>query len=198
MKISRLETHDRLLHFKQDQALNIAQGAEDCLKKNRLSLGLQQYSPYVYLFAHPRTADDGVTKRMIWQPRLTKPTPQTNSYCFRAISKTDKMEICWLLPPHEMWPQYEKGNITEHEIVLWSIDQFRHNFSRLTAKYSDDLSDGAIANIYKKVATEVNEEYSLNGSRKALLPWSEELKGYPKLTTEEVSLISSELMPSSP
>jgi hypothetical protein len=158
MKINRLETHDRLLHFKQDQAINIAQGAEDCLKKNRLSLGLQQYSPYVYLFAHPRTADDGVSKRMVWQPRLTRPRPQTNSYCFRAISKTDQMEICWLLPPHEMWSQYEKGNVTEHEFVIWSIHEFRHNVSRLAAPCPDDLSDEAVRNIYTKVATEIDEE----------------------------------------
>lgn len=161
MKINRLETHDRLLHLKKDQALNIAQGAEDCLKKNRLSIGLQQYAPYVYLFAHPRTADDGVSKRMVWQARLTRPKPQTNSYCFRAISKTDKMEICWLLPPHELWPQYEKGNVTEHEFVVWSIDQFRHNLARLSAPYPDDLSDESIRNIYKKVAKEIDEEIAM-------------------------------------
>jgi len=158
MKISRLETHDRLLHLKQDQAINIAQGAEDCLKKNRLSLGLQQYSPYVYLFAHPRTADDGVSKRMLWQARLTKPRPQTNSYLFRAISKTDQMEICWLLPPYDLWGQYKKGNVTEHQTVLWSIDQFRQNVSVLAAPFKDDLSDEAVKQIYVKVAREIDEE----------------------------------------
>ena len=99
MKVDRLETHDRLLHFKKDQALNIAQGAEDCLKRNPLSLAIQSRSPYVYLFAHPRTADDGFTKRMLWQPRLTRPKAQTNSYLFRAQSNSDVIEVCWLLPP---------------------------------------------------------------------------------------------------
>jgi len=158
MKINRLETHDRLLHFKKDQALNINQGAEDCLKKNRLSLGLQQRSPYVYLFAHPRTADDGFTKRMVWQPRLTKPKAQTNSYLFRAESGTDRMEICWLLPPRETWGQYSRGMITENEMVLWSIDQFVNHRARLELPFADDFTDDIVRNIYIQVAKEMDEE----------------------------------------
>lgn len=170
MKLNRLETHDRLLHLKKDQALNISQGAQDCLKKNPLSLGLQQYSPYIYLFAHPRTAEDGVNKRMIWQPRLTRPSAQTNSYLFRAISNTDNMEICWLLPPREMWPSYKKGNVTEHDLVLWSIEQFTRNREALEKPYQDDLSDEQCANIYLKVARECDEDnrmkslYTMQGS----------------------------------
>lgn len=158
MKINRLETHDRLLHFKKDQGINIFKGAEDCLKTNRLSLGLQQYSPYVYLFAHPRTADDGVTRKMYWQPRLTKPPAQTNSYLFRAQSNTDIMEICWLLPPMEIWKQYGLGNVTESKEVLWSIQQYLTNKVELQSPFQDDLSDEAIKNIYIKVAAEIDEE----------------------------------------
>lgn len=158
MKLNRLEAHDRLLHLKKDQALNIAQGAEDCLKKNPLSIALQQYSPYVYIFAHPRTADDGINKRMLWQPRLQKPKAQTNSYLFRAISKTDTIETCWLLPPKEMWLQYQMGNVTESELVLWSIDQFTKNKERLEAPFTDDLSEEQAKNIYVKVAAEMDEE----------------------------------------
>lgn len=162
MKLNRLETHDRLVHLKKDQALNVSDGAEVCLKKNRLSIGLQQYSPYVYLFAHPRTADDGVTKKMFWQPRLTKPVAQTNSYLFRAISNTDQIEVCWLLPPREQWAQYKKGNVTEHELVRWSIDQFQMNREYLEKPYPDDLSEEQIANIYRKVAMEIDEENRMN------------------------------------
>jgi len=160
MKINRLETHDRLEHLHKNQALNLSQGAEDCLKKNRLSIGLQQYSPYIYLFAHPRTADDGVTKRMIWQPRLTKPKFQENSYLFRALSNSDKMEICWLLPPSETWPQYKKGNVTEHEFVNWSIEQYRNAPLRklMEKPFEDDLPDHIIKEIYTKVAVEIDQE----------------------------------------
>jgi hypothetical protein len=158
MKLNRLETHDRLQHFKQDQALNIFQGAEDCLKKNRLSLGLQQYSPYIYIFAHPRTADDGVNKRMLWQPRLTKPKAQSNSYLFRATSNTGDLEVCWLLPPKEMWKQYQKDFITEHELVTWSIKQFCNHRHILEAAHPDDLHDERIKHIYITVAAEIDQE----------------------------------------
>lgn len=154
MKINRLETHDRLLHLKEDQSINIAKGAEDCLKKNQLSLALQEKSPYIYLYAHPRTADDGVTKVMYWQPRLSKPKAQTNSYLFRAQSKTDVIQVCWMIPPREQWAQYKKGNVTEHETVIWSINQFQHNREKLEENDPDDLPDHRGELIYKQVIKE--------------------------------------------
>ena len=141
MKLNRLETHDRLIHFKKDQEANIFQGAEDCLKKNPDSLFFQSKCPYVYLFAHPRTADDGVTKRMIWQPRLWKPKAQTNSYLFRAKSHSDIIEICWLLPPEELWTQYVMDKMTEHKEVLWSIDMYLRHRKKLEADEPGDLTD---------------------------------------------------------
>ena len=154
MKLNRLETHDRLVHFKKDQNDTLQQGADDCLKKNPLSLAMQDKAPYIYLFAHPRTSDDGVTKRMIWQPRLTKPLAQTNSYLFRAISKSDIVEICWLIPDEKMWKQYEKGKVTENELVLWSIDQYMNYRADLERKDKDDLSDERVAKIYQEIARE--------------------------------------------
>ncbi len=161
MKINRLETHDRLLHLHKDQALNLSQGFDDCLKKNSLSLGLQRYSPYIYIFAHPRTSDDGFNKRMLFQPRLSKPLAQTNSYLVRVESNTDLLEICWLLPPKEMWPQYKKGNVTENEYVTFSIELFLNRKTELEAPFEDDFSDEVMKNIYIKVAKELDEEKRL-------------------------------------
>lgn len=158
MKLNRLETHDRLEHFIKDQSINIAAGAEACLKKNRLSLALQERSPYIYLFAHPRTEDDGVTKKMFWQPRLTKPEAQTNSYLFRAQSKTDIVEVCWLLPPRVMWAQYRKGNVTEHEVVVWSISQYMNKKPELEKPDPNDLPDHVARDIYKQVIAEIRQD----------------------------------------
>lgn len=163
MKLNRLETHDRLLHFKKDQEANVFQGAEDCLKRNPLSLALQDKCHYVYMFAHPRTDEDGVTKRMIWQPRLTKPAPQTNSYLFRAISKTDVIEVCWLLPPRELWNQYRQGNVTEDNEVLWSINEFETNRKQLGKPAHDDLTDEKIKIIYKQIVQNRENIEVING-----------------------------------
>lgn len=174
MKLNRLETHDRLEHLQKDQALNVAQGAQDCLKKNTLSLSLQDKSPYIYIFAHPRTADDGVTKKMYWQPRLTKPEAQTNSYLFRCESHTDTLEICWLLPPEEMWGQYKEGNVTEHEIVQWSILMFKVNKAHLEKRDPKDLEDKQAENIYKQVIQELRYD---RAKPKIIMPDS--LEVYP-------------------
>ena len=154
MKINRLETHDRLQHFVKDQSINIFQGAEDCLKKNPDSLAIQEKSPYVYLFAHPRTTDDGLNKRMLWQPRLSIPEAQTNSYLFRAISNTDIIEIVWLIPPKEMWKQYDKGLVTESNEVAWSIEMFKHKRKQLEKPHPDDMPEERARLILKAIVDE--------------------------------------------
>ncbi len=168
MKLNRLETHDRLLHFKKDQALNLSQGFDDCLKRNPLSLALQDRSPYVYIYAHPRTADDGVSKRMIFQPRLKKPVnAETNSYLCRAKSKTDELEVVWLLPPRETWAQFEKGKVTEDDNVMYSINMYMNDKKKLEEEDPEDLPDHTVRAIY----TEIKNSLSV--------------KVIPKLMTEE-------------
>lgn len=153
MKINKLEAHDRLQHLKQDQSLQVSQGAVDCLKKNSLSLALQEKSPYVYLFAHPRTMDDG-NKALYWDPRLSKPKPQTNSYLFRAKSKTDEIEVCWLLPPTELWDEYIVGRVTGNELVDWSIKMFRFKREELERADPEDWSDARGAEVLNQVLQE--------------------------------------------
>ena len=164
MKINRLETHDRLQHFVKDQSINIFQGAEDCLKKNPDSLAIQEKSPYIYLFAHPRTTDDGLNKRMLWQPRLSIPEAQTNSYLFRAISNTDIIEIVWLIPPKEMWKQFDKGLVTESNEVAWSIEMFRHKRKKLEKPHPDDMPEEIARLILKAIVDEKLQELKMSKS----------------------------------
>lgn len=158
MKIHRFDAHDRLQHLKKDQSANIAQGAEDCLKRNKLSLALQEKSPYIYIFAHARTHDDGVTKVMYWQPRLSRPKAEINSFLFRCKSHEDLFEVCWLIPPEEFWEQYKRGNVTQHEIVLWSIRMFKENKELLEKPDPEDLPEQQAAIIYKQVIQEHKED----------------------------------------
>jgi hypothetical protein len=162
MKLNVLEAHDRLQHLQKDQWQNICQGAEDFLKKNSLSLALQSKSPYVYLFAHPRTADNGVDKRLLWQPRISKPSPQTNSYLFRAVSHSDIIEVCWLLPPEEMWSQYEPGKVTESDLTMWSINQYRYHRQELARPHAEDLPDETGKRIYLDVVRSMKFKPILN------------------------------------
>jgi hypothetical protein len=168
MKLNRLETHDRFQHFKKDQSQNIFFGAEQCLKNNPDSLAMQDRCNYVYIFAHPRTADDGVTKRMLWQPRLSKPKAETNSYLFRANSHSDIVEVIWLLPPEELWEQYILGNITENADVLYYIDQYCNHRKKLEAKHPEDLSEERAIAVWNEIIANkrynniMNSLYKLN------------------------------------
>ncbi len=165
MKVKTLEAHDRLKYFINDQSANVFQGAEDCMLKNPISLGIQEKSPYVYIFAHPRTADDGVNKRLLWQPRLSIPQVQTNSYLFRGISHSDIIEIIWILPAQELWEQYEKGNVTESNLAASSISQYKLDKKVLERPHPDDMSEERARPILKQVY----EEYLYKEKMKKIL-----------------------------
>jgi len=151
MKLNVLEAHDRLVHLNKTVADMISKGADECLKKNPDSLRMQELSDYVYIFAHARTMDDGRGKILFWQPRLTKPTPQANSMLFRAISKTDNITCCWIIPSEETWGQNKKGNICDDPFIRWSIHQYQTNRSGLQEADPHDLKDHQVRNVLKRV-----------------------------------------------
>lgn len=145
MKINRLETHDRYQHFVK-QSFSISECCQDLIDKR--PFGEHAF----YIFAHTRTDDDGVTKRLIWQPRLTKPKAQTNSMLFKAYPGSDNLKVIWMIPAKEMWGQYKKGNVTESNIVRESIDKYTNQRELLEAPEPDDLTDSQIDAIYKNIA----------------------------------------------
>ena len=147
MKIDLLDAHDRLQHYGK-QGATISECCEDLVRKRPFG------DISFYIFAHARTDDDGTTKRLIWQPRLTKPKAQTNSMLFKAYPGTDTIKIIWMIPAREMWTQFEKGKLTESEIVMMSIDHFRNARDKLEAKEDDDLDDAAIEKIYEDICKE--------------------------------------------
>lgn len=143
---------------------------------------MQKYFPYVYVFMHPRTIElderiamfqiegqqsllngtipiyssmaDVPTTTALWQPRLMKPRAQTNSYLFRVIANTDLVEIVWLLPPREMWGQYELGKVTESKDVVTSIMNFLHAREALEIPHPEDWSEERLK---RKLETIKNE-----------------------------------------
>lgn len=145
MKIDRLETHDRFEHFtKQD--FDISECCQSLI--NQRPFGDYPF----YIFAHPRTDDDGVTKRMIWQPRLTKPKAQTNSMLFKGYPGTDLVKIIWMIPARETWEQFQKDKITANETIRQSIHDFQNNREKLESKDVEDLSDAEIDLIYTQIS----------------------------------------------
>lgn len=145
MKINRLETHDRLQHFVK-QEFDIGACCQDIIDKRPFGT-----VPF-YIFAHARTDEDGVTKRMIWQPRLTKPRAQENSMLFKAYPPSDKIKVIWMIPAKELWGQFKKGNVTESSMVSQSIFTFVNTPELLNQREQDDLDDATIDKIYDDIS----------------------------------------------
>lgn len=145
MKLNILDAHDRYDHFTK-QNFSISECCQDLIDQRPFG-----NNPF-YIFAHARTDDDGVTKRMIWQPRLTKPKAQTNSMLFKAYPGTDLIKIIWMIPDRCLWGQFDKGLLLESSIISESVKDFQFNRAKLEQKEEDDLSDERIDAIYRDIA----------------------------------------------
>lgn len=147
MKLNKLETHDRFVHFtKQD--FDIGECCQEVIKNRPEEFGNRPF----YIFAHTRTDDDGSRQRLIWQPRLTRPKAQTNSMLFKAYPPGDTLKVIWIIPRRELWSNYGKGLICENKTVSDSIYDFQHNRKKLEQPDPEDLDDNAVDAIYKQIA----------------------------------------------
>jgi len=131
MKIDPLDAHDRLEYFTQ-QGMQVPECAQDLI--NQKPFGDHPF----YIFCHPRTDEDGVSKRYIWSPWIWKPRAQTNSALYKAYPGSDIVKIMWIIPPREMWKVYEAGNLFENEIIVNSTYLYDYNIPKLEAPEPDD------------------------------------------------------------
>lgn len=151
MKLNILDAHDRFQIFSK-QKFDISECCQNLIDQ-------RPFGNYpFYIFAHARTEDDGSSKRLIWQPRLTKPRSQTNSMLFKAYPGTDKIKVIWMIPDRALWKQYRKGNLTENKTISDSIHDFQFNRDKLDASEDDDLSDDQIALIYTNMAADMSNK----------------------------------------
>jgi hypothetical protein len=150
MKIDKLDAHDRLLEFNKKQ-FDINECAQDLLNK-------RPFGNYpFYIFAHPRTDDDGVTKRLIWQPRLSRPLAQTNAMLFKGYPGTDLIKKIWMIPDRALWGEYKKGYLTESQFICECIHKFTFARHLLDISEEDDLPDWRINMIYSEISREANK-----------------------------------------
>ena len=151
MKLNPLDVHDRYQHFTK-QSFDIADCCQNLIDQRPFG-----DHPF-YIFAHTRTDDDGFTKRLIWQPRLTKPKSQSNSMLFKAYPGTDVVKVLWMIPARELWNQYTKGLITENKLVSESIDNFQFHRKKLEEREDDDMSEEQVNAVYKELSIDARQK----------------------------------------
>lgn len=144
MKVKRTDAHDRFLHFtKQD--FDIGACCQDLL--NQRPFGDRGF----YIFAHQRTEDDGFNKRIVWQPRLIKPKAVVNSMLFKGKPGSDVIKVIWIIPPAELWQEYQFGKMMGNKTIVESINDFQFNRKKLEAKEDDDPTDKEAREIYLEI-----------------------------------------------
>lgn len=180
MKVNVLDAHDRLQHFTK-QSFDIGKSCQNLIDQRPFG-----DHPF-YIFAHTRTLGldekqsllmedlslslqnlayvrkyktlaDVPEKRLIWQPRLTKPKAQSNSMLFKGYPGTDLIKTIWILPAPELWEQYEKGKLTQNETISESIYRYKNNRKAMEEKEEDDLDDASIDAIYRQISQSANPQ----------------------------------------
>jgi len=87
---------------------------------------------------------------------------------FKAYPPGEQIKVVWIIPAREMWPQYEKGKLTENKMIVESIHDFQHDRRKLEEKEEDDLPDEVIEQIYRQVAA--NAKYHKMVNRQYFIP----------------------------
>lgn len=172
MKITRSDAHDRFSHF-INQGFDISECCQSLIDQ-------RPYGDHpFYIFAHARTLgmdekfklfssgryktfEEVPEKTLIWQPRLTKPKAQSNSMLFKAYPGSDNVKVLWIIPPRELWAQFQYGKMMGNETIVNSINDYLNNKQKLEAPEPDDLSDQAIDLIYKEISIEAKKEKNEN------------------------------------
>lgn len=113
-----------------------------------------------YLFAHSRTADDGYQKKILWQPRLSKPSCEPNSMLFKVRPGSDEVRIIWMIPEEHLWKEYEKGKVCESSVIEKSIHDFKKNRKALEASEPDDPNELQMKAIYKEIMESQTQQSS--------------------------------------
>jgi hypothetical protein len=131
MKIDRLDAHDRLTYF-LNQEFQMGDCAQDLIDQKPFG-----EHPF-YIFCHSRTHDNGIDKRYIWSPWIWKPRPQTNTLLMKAYPGSDILKIMWILPVRELWPSYEKEKLFENPLIKSYLDLFDQNKEMLCEPEPDD------------------------------------------------------------
>lgn len=145
MTINLLDAHDRYQELNK-HGINIGKCCQSLIDQRPFGK-----HPF-YIYAHMRTEDNGIDKRLIWQPRLTKPKASTNSMLFKGYPGTDNVKVIWMIPDRSLWNNFEYGNLCHNQTVAESIHDFLYNREKLEAKESDDLSDAQIDQIYREIS----------------------------------------------
>jgi hypothetical protein len=185
MKIDRLDAHDRLLSF-TNQNFEIPDCMDHLIKSEPFGK-----HPF-YIFCHPRTDDDGVTKRYIYSPWIWKPRAQTNSALYKAYPGTDIIKVIWIIPPREMWNVYQRGNLFENPIIGESIYQFDFDKDKLEKPEDDDPTP--------ERAQEIAFEYQPQLFKRETLPkelqpiWDRRMAERSQLKAKQRNEVSSQVV----
>lgn len=143
MDATILDAHDRLIRLRKLSG-SISKMCQRLIDEAPFG----QSVPF-YAFAHARTTDDGLGKRLIWQPRLTKPKAQENSMLFKLYpAEKDKVKVIWMIPQRELWRSYESGKLLESNMIRQSIRNFLIAPEGLEQPEKDDWSDEQIKDYY--------------------------------------------------
>lgn len=137
------DTHDRLIQFHKKESEEISKFVQSVIDKKPFG-----DHPF-YLHVIDKSMQGG--KNLIWHPRLTKPKASPNTRLYKVYPNSEKVRIIWHIPREEIWHIFEKGTMTESELEVCSIYDYKYFREKLERPEPDDLDDETIQAIYREI-----------------------------------------------
>lgn len=145
MPLNVLDIHDRHEYFTKKSSFGIGETVQKIIDSRPFG-----DHPF-YIFAHSRSnPNNPFKKHILWQPRLSKPSCETNSMLFKVRPGSDEVRIIWMIPEEHLWPEYEKGKVCESGVIAESIQMFKKNRKALEDPETDDPSEAQMRAIYRE------------------------------------------------
>jgi hypothetical protein len=146
--LSRNELFDSTQNWKDNSEKNYS----ECIQNLIMSAPFGAHKFYIFSFIK-RVDDASGIKKMIHQPRLTKPEPIPGGTLMRVDPRDPyTATLLWTLPNDQNFNLYKKGKMYADPFVHECIERFKKNPKEMMRPEVDDLTDEQIREIYKDMS----------------------------------------------
>ena len=149
MKINRFDAHDRFLAFHENQ-LDIGKIVQELIDSmpygnrsfyifiiHKRSLDLDEQQALVRSGIYDKIEDTPEAEAVI-SARLSKLEAAPNTTLIKVTPGKESVKRIWSLPQYELWEQFEKGKMFDHEFIRESIFKFKYKKQELQQLEHDD------------------------------------------------------------
>lgn len=154
--LSKSHVNDNIQFFKGNFEKEYCETIQNIIQSRPFG----KYKFYIFQFVK-RVDDTTGVKRMIHQPRLTKPEPLPGTTLLRCDpDRPEDVTIIWTLPNQENFGLYKHGKFFSDPFVAECVEKYLKRPGELMKEEEGDLDDDKIREIYREISANAKSKKS--------------------------------------